>query len=272
MKRQFLLLAYALRRIRVLVMTTGLLLAAFQIVLIVVARSIAKSGGFEQLSNLLPPFARELLGPSLAAFMSFAGIVCVGYIDLGVLGALVAVAVALGTAPTAEIEIGFIDLILARPLPRHWIVTRTILVMLLSTVVLLTMMMTGTWIGLETLAPRTIAWPAAKLIVSLAANLGLLMLSWGAVATAIGAASRRRSFAGALVGFLAVTAYLLDYVGRLWHPAEKVAWLSPFHYYNPFELIMGNPLPMNHVLVLCAIAAAGFITGYALFARRDISH
>jgi ABC-2 type transport system permease protein len=271
-KRQFLLLAHSLRRIRTLLLITGLLLGAFQVMLVFVARFIANSGGFEQLTALLPPFAREFMGPYLTSFMSFAGIISAGYIDLGVLAALIAMTVAIGTTPTAEIESGFIDLVLARPLPRHWIITRTILAMLVATVVLLTMMMLGTWLGLEMIAPRTVVWPSAKLILSLAANLGLLMLAWGALALAIGAASQRRSVAGAMTGLVAVTGYLVDYVGRIWKPAESVAWLSPFRYYKPFDLIMGNSIPLKHAVVLGGIVAVSCAAGYVLFARRDISH
>src|SRR5258706_2550696 len=249
MSRFLLLLAHSLRRIRVLVLTTGILLGAFQIVLILVARFIANSGGFEQLTALLPPFARELMGPYLTSFMSFTGIVCVGYIDLGVVGALVATAVAIGTVPTAELESGFIDLILSRPLPRHWIVTRTVIVTVVCSVALLAFMMTGTWIGLETIAPRTVVWPSAKLIVSLAVNLGLLMLCWGAVALAIGTASRRRSLAGAFTGLLAGAPELLGLVGRVWHPAEAVAWVSPVRYYKTVDLIIGNSLPPREGVV-----------------------
>jgi beta-exotoxin I transport system permease protein len=99
----------------------------------------------------------------------------------------------------------------------------------------------------------------------------MLALCWGGVAMAIGAASSRRSIAGGSAGLLALAAFLLDYVGRLWQPAQSVAWLSPFRYYNPFELIMGNPLPPRNPAVLGAIAAAGFAIAYVEFARRDIS-
>ena len=89
-----------------LVITTGLLLAALQLVLIFVAGSIQSTGGFEQLSALLPPFARELLGPSVASFLSFSGIVCLGYFQFAVMGALIAVAVTLATTPASEVESG----------------------------------------------------------------------------------------------------------------------------------------------------------------------
>lgn len=272
MSATWLLLLYSLKRFRTTLLTMGLLLSGFQMILIVVARSIQSTGGFEQLTALLPPFARELMGPSLTSFMSFAGIVCLGYFHLSVMGSLVGLAITIATIPTSEIETGFMDLILARPLARHWIVTRTIFALIVSTVLLLAMMMTGTWAGLETLAPKSVTWPSVKLVSSLATNLSLLMLAWGGVSLAIASASRRRGVAGAIAGLLALAAFLLDYVGRLWQPAESVAWLSPFRYYSPFELVMGNPLPSKNLLVLVGIAAAGCVTAYVLFTRRDISH
>jgi ABC-2 type transport system permease protein len=272
MRSAALLFAYSLKRMRTMVITTGLLLAALQLVLIFVAGELHSSGAFDQLSALLPPFARELLGPSFAVVMSFGGIVCLGYFELAVMGALIALAVTLATTPASEVETGFMDLILARPLARHWIITRTIALTTLVSAALLGLMVGGTWTGLQLFAPRGIQWPSATLINSLAVNLGMLTLCWGGVAMAIGAAARRRSVAGGAAGLLALGTFLLDYVARLWQPAEKIAWLSPFRYYNPFELIMGNPLPLKNLVVLGAITAAGFAVAYLLFARRDISH
>ncbi len=272
MRSAALLLAYSLKRVRTLVIITGLLLAALQVVLIFVAGSIQSAGGFEQLGALLPPFARELLGPSVASFMSFSGIVCLGYFQLAVMGALIGLAITLATTPASEVESGFMDLILARPLARRWIISRTIVLTTLVLAFLLAVMVGGTWAGLRMFAPRGVQWPSAKLITSLAVNLGMLALCWSGVAMAIGAASSRRSIAGGSAGLLALATFLLDYVGRLWQPAQSVAWLSPFRYYNPFELIMGNPLPFKNLAVLGAIAFAGFAAAYVLFARRDISH
>jgi ABC-2 type transport system permease protein len=272
MSGAFLLLLHSLKRSRTLVLTTGVLLAGFQVLLIVIARSMHRSGAFAQLAAMIPPFVRAVFGPSLASFMSFAGIASVGYIEVAVIGAMVGISISLATIPVSEIETGFIDLLLSRPLARHWIITRTIVALALSATALVLMMMGGTWIGLETLAPENVSWPSAKLVTSLGLNLGLLMLSWGGVAMVLGSVSRRRRMAGGLAGLLALTTYLLDYTGRLWKPAESVAWLSPFHYYDPFELVMGNPLPTKSLVVLASIAATGFAAAYILFSRRDISH
>jgi ABC-2 type transport system permease protein len=272
MNGAFLLFKHTLKRTRTLLLSMGGLLALFQIVMIMVARSLQQNGSFELLANMLPPFVRQLLGSSLVSFMSFAGIVCVGYFHLTVIGGLVSLAIVLATIPASEIETGFLDLLLARPIARQWIVTRTIAAIFFATVLILTGMLASTLIGLKTIAPRTVAWPSVNLIVSLAVNLAALTLSWGGAAMAIGCASQRRSVAAGSAGLLALTTFLLDYVGRLWRPAESIAWLSPFRYYDPLSLVMGSPLPPKDLVVLLGIAAAGFAAAYVLFARRDLSH
>ena len=63
---------------------------------------------------------------------------------------------------------------------------------------------------------------------------------------------------------------VLDYVARAWPPAEWIAWLSPFHYYSPFDLLLGRPLPAGHLLLLGGLALGGFGIAYAVFSRRDL--
>ena len=124
MKGPFILLAHSLRRVRTLVAAMAVLLAVFQVFLIVVAGSFERSGSFEQMGELMPPFVREMLGPAFTSLMSFRGTVCIGYFHLVVMGSLVGLSIALGTMPTSEVETGFMDLILSRPLARHWVITR----------------------------------------------------------------------------------------------------------------------------------------------------
>jgi ABC-2 type transport system permease protein len=132
-------------------------------------------------------------------------------------------------------------------------------------------MVAGTWAGLAMYAPQDAPWPSPAMIGWLALNLGLLMLCWSGIAMALGAVCRR-SVAGATTGLLALATFLLDYVGRLWPPADRLAWLSPFRYFIPFDLVMGNPLPAENILVLWAIAMTGFTMAYFLYTQRDISH
>jgi ABC-2 type transport system permease protein len=270
MKGPLLLLSLSLKRARTLLVATGLLLAAFQVLMVLIAGSIRQTE-FDQLASLLPPFVRAILGPSVASIMSFAGIVALGYFELGIVIALLALIIALATVPASEVETGFADLILARPLPRHWAITRAITLVLFTILAMLGAMLAGTWMGLAMYAPIDAVWPSPTMIGLLALNLGLLLLCWGGVAMAFGAAYRR-SVAGASTGLLALAAFILDYAGRLWPPADQFAWLSPFRYFIPFDLVMGSSLPAENVLVLCAIALSSFTVAYLIYTQRDISH
>jgi ABC-2 type transport system permease protein len=265
----FRLFALAVKRARMLLAATGLLLGAFQVLMVFIASSI-KPQAMDQLADLLPPFVQKILGPSVASIMSFSGIACIGYFDLIIVIALIALVTALATLPASEIETGVADLILARPLPRHWIITRTIALVVFAITLMLTLMLAGTWIGLVTFASEIETWPSIGMVVSLAANLGALVFCWGGIAMAFGSASRR-SVAGAATGLLALFMLLLDLVRSIWSPAERVAWLSPFHYFLPFDIVMGQPLAGENLLVLWAIGMTGFIVAYFLFSQRDIS-
>ena len=266
------LIAHSFKRVRTLVLSMAALLAVFQVYLIVIARSIERSGSFEEIGKAIPPFLRQLLGPAIATLMSFRGIVSIGYSHLIVMWSLIALAIALATVPASEVETGFMDLLLSRPMARHWIIVRSIAMVTGCTVGLLLLMIAGTWIGLNWLAPPGVEWPSAALISSMAINLGLLTLSWGGIAMAIGAASRRRAVAGSFTGLLALATFLLDYVARQWHPAESIAWVSPFHYFSPFDLLLGASLSDRDVMVLIGMALLGFGLAWVIFSRRDISH
>ena len=84
-------------------------------------------------------------------------------------------------------------------------------------------------------------------------------------------AAYRRGLAGGASSLLAFAALLLDYAQKLWPPFERIGWLSPFGYFTPFELVMGDPLPMENLLVLGAIALTGFTVAYLVISQRDIS-
>ena len=270
MKGAFLLFRLSLKRVRWLLVAAGVLLAGFQVLRVVIATSIYKSGGFEEIGTMLPPFVRQILGPAVAGVLSFNGIVCVAYFDLGVELALLALGVALATVPASEIESGFADLILARPLRRHWLITRAIALVSFSLLLMLLMLTAGIYAGLMLFAHPHVPGQPASQTGALALNLGMLLLCWSGVAMAFGAACRR-SVAAAVTSLLAFAALLLDVTQRLWAPLEPIAWLSPFRYFNAFELVMGDPLPMENLLVLGAIAMTGFTLSYFSISQRDIS-
>ena len=90
------------------------------------------------------------------------------------------------------------------------------------------------------------------------------------MALALGVAFRR-SVASAATALLAFAALLLDWAHRLWPRLDGIAWLSPFYYFQPYELVAGGPLRPEDLLVLWAIATTGCILAYLFISLRDIS-
>lgn len=270
MRSAWLLFRLSLKRVRILLAAAGLLLAGFQLLRVLIAASIHKSGEFAEIAALLPPIIRTIVGPALTSVVSFKGVICGGYFDLGIVLALIGLVIALSTVPASEIETGFADLILARPMARHWLISRTLALVLFSILLMLFMTMAGTWTGLAFFAPPDASGFPWALSGRLAVNLGMLLLAWSGVAVALGAACRR-GVAASIASLLAFATLLLDYAQKLWPPLEVIGWISPFTYSTPFELIMGDPLQLENVLVLWAISMTGYALGYLILSQRDIS-
>ena len=264
------LLRHSLGRLRGLVMAMAVVVALFQVLLVRVAGTLQESAGFGGLAAFVPPFLRQMAGEGLFTFMSFTGIVCLGYFHPMIIAALCGMMISAATEPTAEIETHFLDAILVRPVPRQAIVIRSVAMLLLLPALVLLAMICGTAAGLTWLAPPGVQIPGVRLIASLAVNLWALLLCVGGWALAVAAASRRRSVAGTITGIATLVLFLLDYLARAWKPADAVAWLSPFHYFRAMELLMGRPLALSHVVVLLVAGTFGMVLAWLVFTRRDL--
>lgn len=264
------LFGHSLRRMRSVVLAMTAILAAFQILLALAGSALQETGMFGQIAAIIPPFVRQIVGPSIAAVMSYAGVAAIGYFHVAVTAAIVGLAVAIGTEPAAEVESGFADLLLARPVPRRAVILRSVVVLLVGLTLVVAAMVSGTWAGATFIAPESARRPEPALVVSLAVNLWALGLAWGGIALAIASASRRRIVAGAVTGLAALILFLLDYLGRIWPPADPAARLSPFRYCSGLDLVAGKDLPAEHLVVLLGIALAGWAVALAVYGERDI--
>jgi ABC-2 type transport system permease protein len=101
-------------------------------------------------------------------------------------------------------------------------------------------------------------------------NLWALLMAWGGITMAVASAGRRRSASASGVAIAALVAALVDYLARAWAPIRPIAWLSPFHYYSPLDIVMGAPLPLTNVATLLGITAVGVAVAFVVFLRRDL--
>lgn len=261
------LVRHSLRRSRGFFAIAAVVLFVFQIFMILAARELQKSGGFQQLGNLLPQFLEQWTNMMAASFQGF---VLFGYSHPVVELFLVAMAITIGTETTAEIESKFVDVILSRPIHRNAPVNRTIVMLILATAGAMVSMLIGTSVGLRFLAPPGAPLPETRVVLSLAFNLALLVLAWGGIALAIASWSKRRATAAGACGIIAFAAFILDYVGRFWEAVKNASRLSPFHYFSPFAIIGGQPVPRHDIAALLLIFVASAIVANAVYGRRDL--
>src|SRR5947207_136502 len=100
----FVLAVHSLKRIRPVLIGMSLVLAGFQFLLTQVATFLMKSQAFSILPSMVPEFIRSMAGPSMLIFMSFEGVVALGYFHPVVLAAHLGLAIAIATEPIAEVE------------------------------------------------------------------------------------------------------------------------------------------------------------------------
>lgn len=246
---------------------TGLL-AVFQLVLIAVARSLVETGNFERIAQMAAPeFVLRMFG---AAFASFAGLTVIGFFEPLIMILVVQFAIYLASEPAAEIESGLLDLILARPLPRHWLITRSLIVMTFGVLIATLTMGLATWAGLLMLAPPDVPWPTIGTVRVLMIHLAALAWCFGGAALACAAFVNRRAAAAAIVGIGAVALYLADFVGASWPTARYAATVSPFHYFQGAAVLEGTAATARDLTVLLGAGLAGVVVAYVKFQRRDI--
>ncbi len=261
---------HSLGRFRTPLLVMAAALAVFQVLLALAAAELQRQGTFQQLANLIPGFVRELFGTLLVSMMSFSGIMALGYYHVAIVGVLVGLVVAIATEPAGEVETGFADLVLARAVPREAMITRSVMLLIVGPAFVVSAMAAGTFLGLRLAIPAGVAGPAASLVWKLAFSLWCLLVCWGGVSLAIGAPARRRVVAGSIAGSGAAALMLIDYLSRFWKPIRGIARLSPFHYYNPLDLVMNKPLPPGDIGILLGTGVLGVAVAYALFLRRDL--
>jgi hypothetical protein len=128
----------------------------------------------------------------------------------------------------------------------------------------------GTFVGLQLAKPGAAGQPSLELVWRLAAGLWSVLACWGGVSLAVGAVSKRRAVAAGVAGGAAAALMLVDYLSRVWRPLRGPARLSPFHYYNPLDLVLGKPLPAADIGILLGTCAVAVTVACLLFRRRDI--
>jgi ABC-type transport system involved in multi-copper enzyme maturation permease subunit len=246
---------------------TGVL-GGFQVLLVIIGANLQREGLFSQLAAIVPPSIQQALGGAVVA--SFHGLVTFGFFHPIVMLSLACGAIYLASELTGDIEEGLVDLTAARPVPRHLFVTRSVLVLLTTTLIVVGVMLIASRGSVAIFGPPGMPPLPRANQAWLAGNLLAVVWCCGAGGLAVAAAGRRRAAAAAGVGLATVFMYLLHFAAVSWPPARPLDQLSPFHYYDGMQVMLGLTDPRGDILIL--LAASAVMTGFAYvaYARRDL--
>jgi ABC-type transport system involved in multi-copper enzyme maturation permease subunit len=246
------------------------LLAGFQLIIVAQAASIESTRSFERMAELIPAFLQRGLGSRAMLLASFKGTVTFGYFHPVIAIMVSVLAIYMASEPAYDVESGRVDLLLARSIPRHQLITRSLILSMGVTLGAALAMALGTWIGLHAFASAASNWPAPRIIGLLLLHLVSIGWCFGGLALAVAAGARRWSAAFASVALGAVALYLVEVLGIGWAPARTIAWSSPFHYYPALPIVAGDAVGLTNAAGLVIAAGVLAAVAYWRFNRRDL--
>ena len=258
----------SLARHRALVAALAGLLAGFQFLLVLVAVNLRRQGLFSQMAAMMPPFVQEALGGMMVA--SFTGTIALGFFHPVVMLALTCGTIYLASEPAGEVEHGLVDLVVARPVPRHLIVTRSAVVFVVGSAGIVVLMMAANDVAVRWFSDAGTAVLSHRRLFWVALNLLSVVWCFSAASLAVAGHVRRRGAAAGSIALVAVLLYLLQFAAAAWRTLRPLAIVSPFHYYEAMPTLLGSTSPLRNIVGLLMAAAGMFSAAQVLYGRRDL--
>lgn len=247
-----------------LIVATG-----FELLLVAQAVSIQASNAFSRMGELMPGFMQRGLGQQALLLATFKGTVAFGYFHPVIVLFVTILAVYFATEPAHDVESGRVDLLLARAVPRHRLITRSLLLSAGSVVAMVSLMAAGTWAGLSAFGAG-MNGPDAATVLALIAHLTAVAWWCGALGLAVAAGARRWTTAFSLVALATVVLYFVDFLAIAWPRVRAIAWISPFDYFPAIPILGGTAPAWRNLVVLWSVTAVLYVVAYWRFQRRDL--
>ena len=261
---------YTLRshRIGLLAVSVGLFLMS-----LIIVYTFDAFGGLDALADLF----ESLPAPMAAMFRAQAGFgtTITSYIALDyrhpvyiIAGLAFVLSVSSGAA-AREIERGTALMLLASPMARWRYLAAKIGVLVMGAVVIVTMSWLGSMAG-TALTGVAGDVEGGTLMLAQLNELGVLLAA-GGIAVLLSAVSSDGGRTVSVAAGILTVMYFLDFVGAIWGPAEPLAPLSIFYYFDPLAIATNGTTLLRDVVVLFGVGLAGFVAALVLFQRRDIT-
>lgn len=246
------------------------LLFAFQLIIVGQAAEIERTQSFSRMAELLPGFLQRGLGSKAMLLATFKGTVAFGYFHPVVCLLIAILIIYLMTEPAHEVESGLVDLQLARSVPRHRLLTRSLLLAAITLGLALALMFLGTSVGAVIFDTDGFEMPSLAVRLRLLAHLAGVVACFAGFALLVATGSDRRTTAFTTASLTAVVLYLVDVLAIGWQPMRGIARISPFHYYDGLSIVAGDAPAAANLIGLFFCAAVFMALAYWQFQRRDL--
>ena len=168
-------------------------LSLFQILTVVMAVNLQREGLFSQFAALIPPIIQEVLGGAEAS--TFRGTLTLGFFHPVIMLALSCTAIFIASEPAGEVEDGLVDIVAARPVPRHLLVTRSAIVSGAASAAMVAAMFVANRAALALMLPAGSPAPGARELFVVGLNLVAVVWCFGAAGLLAGVVASRRAAA-----------------------------------------------------------------------------
>ena len=251
-------------RLALAIITAGV--AAFEFVITRIAPLPGQSGFIDGVIALLPPDISQMAYEQFQ-MGSAVGVLAFGYLHPFFLALCSAWVIRVGAGALAgEIGRGTMEILASRPVPRWTLVAAAAMAIGVGLAVIAAAAFAASAFGVrlrpELEVPSEEMWRVPFMA-------WMLFMAWGSVTLAVSATRREAGTTIAWVSGLIVTAFVVEFLGRVWTPVSWAKPLSLFAYYHPQYTIF-NPLKLFEPLVLGAVAVAGIALAVMLIQRRDL--
>ncbi len=246
-----------------------LALFLFQMLFAVLATSVKIQQDMVTKLDTMPKMAQKMMGEGFIESVIKYGVITMGYLHPFMLVIIILfIIMSVSQIVTSEIGYGSIGFTLSKPLSRRRIYFNMGVIIYIGTALLAFSTYLSTFLGIQ-------LFHSTKMSVApffpLAWDLFLVMIFIAGYVALFAAISDNSKRLFTLSGVTLFVFYLLSFATPLWSPLEYLAPVSPFYYFKPMAILMGNRLSWETSVTLTAVSVLMFTVAAFLFNRRDIA-
>lgn len=264
------LIRKSLHEVWAVTLLCGLGVLAFEILLAHVMRSFqAQIADHWFQVEFIRNIIKALLGVQITEGFDLGAMSSIAWVHPVILALLWAHEITLCTrVPAGEVDRGTADVLFSLPVSRWRVYLCETLVWLVGGIVVIGMGLIGSRIG--NLPAEGGTPPSLARTLVIVTNLYCLYLAVGGLAFLMSALSDRRGRAVAATFTIVLMSFLLSFLVQFWEPAQHLSFLSMLNYYRPLLILRDTAWPIADMITLTGCAAALWLAGGLVFARRDI--